>query len=148
MRPPPWRPRPPRRRTGRGSRSTGASGSAAGPRGNHWGQTVAAALVDGAVGTGHYEGDSFKRKDLLAMARKITHRVVPVKGAIMFSGGVKIRTRDGHEGIGFGYSKRAGGPGRSGGSSGPPGAAPTREERIRGVAFRAFALVTFIWPNK
>jgi 2-methylcitrate dehydratase PrpD len=58
---------------------------------------VAAAMVDGAVGTGHYEGDSFKRKDLLAMARKITHRVVPVTGAIMFSGGVEIRTRDGRK---------------------------------------------------
>jgi len=56
---------------------------------------VAAALMDGTVSTGHYEGVAFKRADLLAMAKRITHRVVSVKGAIMFSGGVSIRMRDG-----------------------------------------------------
>lgn len=56
---------------------------------------VAAALADGAVTTAHYEGDAFKRRDLLALARRITHVPQPRGGAILFSGGVRIRLRDG-----------------------------------------------------
>jgi 2-methylcitrate dehydratase PrpD len=58
---------------------------------------VAAALVDGEVTAAHYEGDTFRRPDLLAMARRITARVVPMSGKILFSGGVAIRLDDGSE---------------------------------------------------
>ena len=58
---------------------------------------VAAALVDGEVTAGHYEGDAFRRPDLLAMAQRITARVVPMSGKILFSGGVAIRLDDGSE---------------------------------------------------
>jgi 2-methylcitrate dehydratase PrpD len=56
---------------------------------------VAAALVDGALRNAHYEGDSFRRPDLLEMARRTVARTVPTDGAIRFSGGVRIRLVDG-----------------------------------------------------
>ena len=56
---------------------------------------VAAALVDGEVTAAHYEGDAFRRPDLLAMARRITAHIVPMSGRILFSGGVTIRLTTG-----------------------------------------------------
>lgn len=56
---------------------------------------VAAALVDGKVTAGHYEGDAFRRPDILAMARRIDARVVPAGDTIMFSGGVSIEPQTG-----------------------------------------------------
>ncbi len=56
---------------------------------------VAAALVDGALRNSHYEGDSFRRPEILAIARKAVARTVPTGDAIRFSGGVRIRLADG-----------------------------------------------------
>ncbi len=56
---------------------------------------VAAALVDGEVTAGHYEGDAFRRPDILAMARRIVARIVPTGETIMFSGGVSIERHAG-----------------------------------------------------
>jgi len=52
---------------------------------------VAAALVDGEVTAAHYEGDAFRRPEILAMAQRIRARIVPTGDTIMFSGGVSIR---------------------------------------------------------
>ncbi|MBI3505856.1 MAG: MmgE/PrpD family protein [Proteobacteria bacterium] len=56
---------------------------------------VAAALVDGTVTAAHYEGDEFRRPDLLAMAERVTAHVVPAGGKIQFSGGVSVELHDG-----------------------------------------------------
>jgi 2-methylcitrate dehydratase PrpD len=56
---------------------------------------VAAALVDGEVNAAHYEGDAFRRPDLLAMAQLIVARVVPTGDTIRFSGGVTVKRKDG-----------------------------------------------------
>ncbi len=56
---------------------------------------VAAALVDGEVNAAHYEGEVFRRPDLLAMAQRIVARVVPTGDTIRFSGGVTVHRHDG-----------------------------------------------------
>jgi len=56
---------------------------------------VAAALVDGKVDAAHYEGDTFRRPDLLAMAQRIVARIVPAGDTIRFSGDVTIHRNDG-----------------------------------------------------
>ena len=57
---------------------------------------VAAALVDGAVGMEHYTDAAIVRPDLLALAGRMTHVVVPGDGGpIRFGGAVTITTTDG-----------------------------------------------------
>jgi 2-methylcitrate dehydratase PrpD len=57
---------------------------------------VAAALVDGSVGMQHYTDAAIRRPDLLAMAARIEHRIVPGTQPIRFGGTLTIRTIDGH----------------------------------------------------
>jgi 2-methylcitrate dehydratase PrpD len=57
---------------------------------------VAAALLDGAVGMQHYTDDAIRRPDLLALAARMRHRIVPGHQPIRFSGALTIRTVDGH----------------------------------------------------
>lgn len=56
---------------------------------------VAAALVDGEVSAAHYEGESFRRQDILDMAQRIVARIVPAGDTIRFSGRVTVQRIDG-----------------------------------------------------
>jgi 2-methylcitrate dehydratase PrpD len=56
---------------------------------------VAAALLDGGVGTQHYTGEAIRRPDLLALAARMQHRIVPGTRPIRFSGALTIRMTDG-----------------------------------------------------
>ena len=57
--------------------------------------TVAAALCDGAVGMQHYTDQAIHRPDLLDMAQRIDHRLVPDASPIRFSGAATLVTKDG-----------------------------------------------------
>jgi 2-methylcitrate dehydratase PrpD len=56
---------------------------------------VAAALLDGAVGMQHYTDAAIRRPDLLALAARMQHRIVPGAQPIRFSGALTIRMTDG-----------------------------------------------------
>jgi 2-methylcitrate dehydratase PrpD len=56
---------------------------------------VAAALLDGAVGMQHYTDAAIRRPDLLALAARMQHRIVPGAQPIRFGGALTIRLTDG-----------------------------------------------------
>jgi 2-methylcitrate dehydratase PrpD len=57
---------------------------------------VAAALADGELGMHHYTEASIVRADILALCRRMTHRITPMEaGPIRFSGTVELECSDG-----------------------------------------------------
>ncbi len=58
---------------------------------------VAATLTDGVLTNAHYEGDAYKRADILGLAQKIVHVPAKIDGAIKFDGTVEILLTDGRK---------------------------------------------------
>jgi 2-methylcitrate dehydratase PrpD len=56
---------------------------------------VAAALIDGHLGLGHYTDDAIRRIDILSLAERLSWRPAPSETPIRFSGTLRIKLRDG-----------------------------------------------------